>query len=87
MAATGNLPPMARPWAAASAKWSGQDIERNRAFFNLPEMLDMPSNFFGPEGPADPTGLSRDMRYQVATVPGPPYRVLTHSNRRGCSPL
>jgi len=39
MAATGNLPPMARPWAAASAKWSAQDIVRNQGFFNLPEML------------------------------------------------
>ena len=67
MAATGNLPPMARPWAAASAKWSTQDMERTKGLFNLPQMQSMPSNFFGPDGPSDPTGLARDFRYQVSS--------------------
>ena len=58
MAATKNVPPGARPWAASTAKVSGQDMERNKAWFNLPHMLGMPANFFGPKGPADPTGLS-----------------------------
>eukprot|EP01043_Picozoa_sp_COSAG02_P100947 COSAG02_NODE_37021_length_447_cov_1.181034_1_plen_69_part_10 len=53
-----------RPWAAAAAKVSQQDMARNMKWFNMPEMLAGPSNFFGPEGPADPTGLARDFRYQ-----------------------
>ena len=32
------------------------DMERNRKWFNVPEMKNVPSNFFGPEGPADKTG-------------------------------
>ena len=39
-------------------------MARNQDWFNLPNMLGGPSNFFGPEGPADPAGLARDMRYQ-----------------------
>ena len=39
-------------------------MERNKAWFNVPHMLSGPANFFGPDGPADPTGLSRDFRYQ-----------------------
>ena len=39
-------------------------MARNQDWFNLPNMLAGPSNFFGPEGPADPTGLARDFRYQ-----------------------
>jgi len=57
MAATKNLPPMARPWAAATSKVSAQDMERNKEWFNIP-MLSMPNNFFGPQGPADPSGLA-----------------------------
>jgi hypothetical protein len=53
-----------RPWAAAAAKVGGQDMARNMQWFNLPNMLTGPSNFFGPEGPADRTGLARDFRYQ-----------------------
>ena len=57
-----NLPPGARPWAASTTKWAGQDMERNKAYFNVP-LLPGPSNFFGPDGPADPRGLARDLRY------------------------
>jgi hypothetical protein len=53
-----------RPWAAATARVSTQDMSRNLAWFNIPHMLSGPSNFFGPDGPADPTGLARDFRYQ-----------------------
>lgn len=63
MAATNNVPPMARPWAAATLQESVQHLERNKQWFNVPEMQPMPSNFFGPNGPSDPTGLARDMRY------------------------
>ena len=62
MASTGNLPPAARHWSGSTAKWSGEDLERNKAFFNVP-LLDMPSNFFGPGGPADKAGLARNMSY------------------------
>jgi glutathione S-transferase kappa 1 len=58
MAATKNLPPAVRPWAAATAKVSAQDMVRNKQYFNLPHMKPMPNNFFGPQGPADKTGLS-----------------------------
>ena len=34
------------------------------SWFNLPNMLSGPANFFGPDGPADKRGLARDMRYQ-----------------------
>jgi len=63
MAATKNLPPMARPWAAATVKTGIQDGPRNKAYFNVPNMQPMPNNFFGPDGPADKRGLARDMRY------------------------
>jgi len=63
MASTKNLPPMARPWSQAAAKVSAQDMQRNKEYFNVC-MLDMPANFFGPKGPADPSGLARDFRYQ-----------------------
>ena len=63
MAGTGNLPPAARQWSGSTAKWSGEDLERNKAFFNVP-LLDFPSNFFGPGGPADKAGLARNMSYQ-----------------------
>lgn len=53
-----------RPWAAATAKFSSQDLIRNKQWFNVPKMKPVPSNFFGPEGPADKTGLARDFRYQ-----------------------
>ena len=39
-----------------------QDIERNKALFNVPTMKPLPSNFFGPDGPADKAGLARDFR-------------------------
>jgi len=58
MGATKNLPPMARPWSAATQKVSDQDMTRNKAWFNVPQMLDMPANFFGPKGPSDPSGLA-----------------------------
>eukprot|EP00747_Dinoflagellata_sp_TGD_P067414 gnl/TRDRNA2_/TRDRNA2_155265_c0_seq1.p1 gnl/TRDRNA2_/TRDRNA2_155265_c0~~gnl/TRDRNA2_/TRDRNA2_155265_c0_seq1.p1 ORF type:complete len:255 (-),score=43.80 gnl/TRDRNA2_/TRDRNA2_155265_c0_seq1:112-876(-) len=64
MASTKNLPPAARPWAAATAKEGAQHIKRNQEFFNLPDMLGGPANFFGPDGPSDKRGLSRDFRYQ-----------------------
>jgi len=64
MAKTGNLPPLARPWAGATAKEQAQHLQRSVAFFNVPGMLDAPTNFFGPDGPADPRGLARDFRYQ-----------------------
>merc|ERR1712060_559283 len=64
MASTKNIPPMARPWAQAAAKESGQHIQRNKDFFNVPKMLNSPNNFFGPGGPADKSGLARDFRYQ-----------------------
>lgn len=73
MKATRNQPPFVRPWAASAAKVSFQDMERNRAYFNV-NMLPTPSNFFGPEGPADPSGLARDMRYM---------RLLTAISLRG----
>ena len=68
MAATGNLPPGARPWAAATVKVGNQDMARNKLWYNIPHLLGGPANFFGPEGPADPTGLARDMRYQRLLV-------------------
>jgi glutathione S-transferase kappa 1 len=64
MAATGNMPPGARKWSGSTAKVSAQDLPRNRGLFNLPDMLQGPSNFFGPDGPSDKRGLARDMRYQ-----------------------
>jgi 2-hydroxychromene-2-carboxylate isomerase len=39
-----------------------QDIERNKALFNVPDMKPIPTNFFGPDGPSDKTGLARDFR-------------------------
>ena len=48
--ATGNLPPMARPWATAAQRWNTEDITRAKLHFNVPEMQDIPSNFFGPKG-------------------------------------
>ena len=63
MAATGNTPPGARPWAGATMRVSAQDMERTKRHFNMPSMLDMPGNFFGPDGPADKRGLARDLRY------------------------
>lgn len=63
MKATKNMPPMVRPWAPAAAKVSFQDMKRNGVYFNV-NLLDTPSNFFGPKGPADPSGLASDMRYQ-----------------------
>jgi glutathione S-transferase kappa 1 len=63
MAATKNQPPAMRPGATAAATWSQQDMERNRGYFHVP-MLPIPNNFFGPHGPADKSGLARDMRYQ-----------------------
>jgi hypothetical protein len=45
------------------AKISAQDMKRNIGYFSCP-MLPMPTNFFGPDGPADKRGLARDMRYQ-----------------------
>jgi len=62
MASTGNVPPMARPWAGAAAKVAGQDMARCRDHFNT-NMLEPPSNFFGPDGPSDKRGLARDFRY------------------------
>lgn len=62
MASTKNLPPMARPNAPFVAKFGSQDLERNKVYFNVHHMHDVPSNFFGPEGPADPAGLARDFR-------------------------
>eukprot|EP00854_Cymbomonas_tetramitiformis_P009253 gene9253-10960_t len=44
------------------AKFHRQDFERNKKLFNIESMLSMPSNFFGPEGPMDKSGLSRDFR-------------------------
>merc|ERR1711937_877739 len=64
MAATQNTPPGVRPCAAAQLRWSGEDLGRSKAHFNVPEMGDMPDNFFGPSGPSDPNGLARDFRYQ-----------------------
>ena len=63
MVSTGNTPPGARPWAKYTAKVGGQDMARNRKWFNIPDMKSSPSNFFGPNGPADKSGLSRDFRY------------------------
>jgi|EP00945_MAST-04E_sp_MAST-4E-sp1_P001255 2-hydroxychromene-2-carboxylate isomerase len=69
MAATKNVPPAVRPWAAHTKKVSAQDMERNKKWFNVPNMKPMPSNFFGPKGPADKSGLARDMRYmRLATA-------------------
>eukprot|EP00931_Biecheleriopsis_adriatica_P009857 TRINITY_DN110950_c0_g1_i1.p1 TRINITY_DN110950_c0_g1~~TRINITY_DN110950_c0_g1_i1.p1 ORF type:complete len:246 (-),score=63.18 TRINITY_DN110950_c0_g1_i1:12-749(-) len=62
MAATKNVPPGARPWAAATAFEGAQHLARNKQWFNVPSMQPMPSNFFGPQGPADPNGLARDFR-------------------------
>ena len=53
MASTGNVPPGARPWAAATSKVGGQDMIRNKEWFNVPHMEGGPANFFGPDGPAD----------------------------------
>eukprot|EP00946_MAST-07B_sp_MAST-7B-sp1_P003891 g3891.t1 len=61
MAATKNLPPAARPWAKATQKVSNQDLARSRGFFDV-DLLPLPSNFFGPGGPADKSGLARDLR-------------------------
>merc|ERR1719215_1855794 len=63
MASTKNVPPGARPWAAATAREGAQHLERNRQWFNTPEMLGAPTNFFGPTGPMDASGLARDFRY------------------------
>lgn len=63
MAGSGNLPPAIKPGAAAQRAINMQDFQRNRGYFRVP-MLPTPSNFFGPEGPADKSGLARDMRYQ-----------------------
>ena len=53
-----------RPWAASKAKFWSQDMLRNKKWFNVPNMKPTPSNFFGPTGPADKSGLARDFRYQ-----------------------
>ena len=59
MAATKNLPPAARPWAKATQKVSNQDLARLRGFFDA-DLLPLPSN--SPGGPADKSGLARDLR-------------------------
>merc|ERR1719159_1387418 len=64
MASTKNLPPGARPWAGSTAKIGAQDMKRNIEWFNVPHMLGGPTNFFGPDGPADPRGLARNFAYQ-----------------------
>ena len=63
MASTGNIPPGARPWAKYTRVVSEQDMERNKIWFNVPNMKGSPSNFFGPKGPTDKSGLARDFRY------------------------
>ena len=63
MAATKNVPPAARPWSRSMEKISSQDMKRNQGYFSC-SMLPIPTNFFGPDGPADKRGLARDMRYQ-----------------------
>eukprot|EP00959_Pyramimonas_sp_CCMP1952_P446866 9356725-Pyramimonas_sp.AAC.1 len=60
MASTGNLPPMARPWASSTVTEGAQHLQRNKDFFNVPNMLNSPANFFGPKGPSDKSGLSMD---------------------------
>ena len=62
MANTKNLPPAARPWSEATRKIAAQDMQRNHGYFNC-AMLNLPNNFFGPDGPSDKRGLARDMRY------------------------
>lgn len=62
MASTGNVPPGARPWANATRLVSEQDMKRNKVWFNVPNMKGSPSNFFGPQGPSDKSGLARDFR-------------------------
>eukprot|EP00808_Paulinella_micropora_P019590 g59954.t1 len=64
MAGSKNVPPLARPWAAAQGLWTQQDTLRNRQFFNVPHMRNMPTNFFGPDGPGDKTGLAADLRFR-----------------------
>eukprot|EP00941_MAST-03F_sp_MAST-3F-sp1_P002647 g2647.t1 len=63
MKATNNIPPMARPWAAAASTFASQDMKRAKDFYNI-SFLGPPGNFFGPDGPADKLGIARDMRYQ-----------------------
>ena len=46
MAATKNLPPMARPWAASQTRWNTEDLTRTKLHFNV-QMQSMPTNFFG----------------------------------------
>lgn len=67
-AKTGNVAPFARPWAQSTMKEQLQHLRRNVEFFNVPGMLPMPANFFGPDGPADRRGLARDLRYQRLLV-------------------
>ena len=38
-------------------------MKRNIKLFNVPDMKNSPSNFFGPNGPSDKSGLARDFRY------------------------
>lgn len=62
MASSKNTPPMMRPSARAKARWQAQDLQRNTTYFGAHDYLGMPSNFFGPDGPADKRGLARDFR-------------------------
>ena len=65
MASTGNIPPGARPWAKYTRVVSEQDMERNKIWFNVPNMKGSPS-FLGQKGPTDKSGLARDFRYMLA---------------------
>jgi hypothetical protein len=38
MSSTRNVPPAARPWAKAKMKVAAQDYERNKNFFNVPDV-------------------------------------------------
>ena len=38
MSSTRNVPPAARPWAKATMKVAAQDYERNKNFFNVPDV-------------------------------------------------
>eukprot|EP00587_Corethron_hystrix_P010054 CAMPEP_0113301778 /NCGR_PEP_ID=MMETSP0010_2-20120614/2863_1 /TAXON_ID=216773 ORGANISM="Corethron hystrix, Strain 308" /NCGR_SAMPLE_ID=MMETSP0010_2 /ASSEMBLY_ACC=CAM_ASM_000155 /LENGTH=236 /DNA_ID=CAMNT_0000155453 /DNA_START=181 /DNA_END=888 /DNA_ORIENTATION=+ /assembly_acc=CAM_ASM_000155 len=62
MAATNNSPPAMRPWFSSTLRFAEQDAQRNNEFFNV-ALLPMPSNFFGPDGPADKSGLARNHVY------------------------
>eukprot|EP00756_Hemistasia_phaeocysticola_P046115 Hpha_TRINITY_DN19883_c0_g1::TRINITY_DN19883_c0_g1_i1::g.132113::m.132113/K13299/GSTK1; glutathione S-transferase kappa 1 len=62
MATTGNQPPALRKHASYARKVSRQDLIRNKLYFNVPEMLPMPTNFFA--GVEDSPALARDFRYQ-----------------------